>query len=509
MPTRFERIIEIARLDPASRYATQTMIELQALTMLSVFGNYFRLTVEESPGVFTYPSIITVIEAPSGAGKNSITRLLEKFVFNQAFQRMRDDWYCEEVSFKNTSERLAETEAMELFPGDDKKSEDKRIKHVDKRNKEFSRRKRPLDVFTSIHGSYEGFAFDRAYLEKFSYGAPYVRVEEYGNLILEMKQASYLKKMYDSLVDLIDNPRLTPKSIKDKEGATPGSDGMGLTCLFTLSNPTEKQKEYIESIILQAVGRRGFLVSETIETLDHDRATQSDVYDLDALRDISYEVLTCFEFIVERLNSTPNRCVPMTPEAKAAYEQIRVEVGRRYSEHAKSGIRSDKKMQIATVLKDLDRKILKIATLFAIFNHGEIALEITADDLSLAQAFGEKFFLASKAYFNDAAPSNTEKIIAYILEKKFTPARGLWEAGLFPGIPGRSLQENIAEVMRNEIIPAAEGLGIKIILFKKRKADWYGAQKMSPEEIEESRLNESFEVPAEMLKGWKISQKSS
>ena len=71
------------------------------------------------------------------------------------------------------------------------------------------------------------------------------------------------------------------------------------------------------------------------------------------------------------------------------------------------------------------------------------------------------------------------------------------------------MQENIAEVMRNEIIPAAEGLGIKIILFKKRKADWYGAQKMSPEEIEESRLNEGFEVPAEMLKGWKISQQSS
>lgn len=482
--TRFERLVEIALLDPASRYATRMMIELQALTMIAVFANFFRVTVEESPGVFTFPSIVTVIEAPSGAGKNSVTRLIERFILNQSFQAMRDFWAEKEKDMKRAWDKESEQMALEKYPEATKKDEDARIKMFLKREKQFFSKKRPIDVFTSTHGSYEGFAFDRAYLEGFGFGAPYVRVEEYGNLIIEMKQAGYLRKMYDSLVELVDNPKLIAKSIKDKDAGTPGSDNMGITCLFTLSNPTQAQKEYINSIILQAVGRRGFLVSETIEGLDHERAKKNLNYKLKELESFDDEVFECFEGVFERLKSGWNdRVIPLSKEARERYVEIRCEVGERYSDHALSGLKSDRKMQVATILKDLDRKTLKIAVLFAVFNHGESNFEVTLDDMNLAYKYSNRFYEASKDYFEDTVPSPAEQILSYVVEKNDVSARELWERGFFPNIRSRSIQPEIKMIMTNEVSDLAEEHGLELLCYKVRKADRYTTRKLTDAEL--------------------------
>jgi len=474
MDTRFERLVEQTSLSPAMSFATKPMIQLQILAMVSAFINFFRIRVEENPGRFIFPSMLIILEAPSGAGKNAGCSFMSQFIFGLSFRAMQTYWGSKEEELLKEFGKEIKAKAIDKYGEDIKDYERKRQTYETKRLSEFHDAKRKVNVKTPHSGSYEGFAADRAYMEKLELGAPFILVEEYGNKLLQMRRAAYLQTMYNSLVDLVDNDELEGKSIKDKKFNTPGSAGMGITNLFTLSNPTGVQKQDIRSAVLQAVGRRGFLAKETLESLNFDNVEEIKEYSLDELEKFECEVKELFDSLLKRAEGEKDTLViPITEGARKLYHQYVLKNRQLYKKHALGRFPSDSKNAKATLLKDLDRKALKVATLLSVFNHGEEQFHITKDDISQAATLVLGLYKAAVDFFEDKQHTLTEKLLAYLESKGDASASELWEEGCFPDVKSRSNQIAIREIMLDEVEPMAKDLGFVLGHFKKGKQDRY------------------------------------
>jgi hypothetical protein len=482
--TRFEKLIDFTMQSQASAFATRPMVELQALSLVSSFVNTFRIQVEEEPGRFIFPSILAILEAPSGAGKNSGVRFMYDFIFRFSFDSLKVYWEGKERDDYEAFKVTIKEELLVEFP--ESKDAAKRLKQFEKRKKAYFRARRPLAVMSATDGSYEGFAFDRAYLGIMKLGAPFLVVEEYGNKIVQMQKASYLRRLYDSVVDLVDKSELGEKSIKDKDGGTPGSDGMGITCYFTLANPTERQRETIVTSILQAVGRRGFVLRETLESLDVKRALKLEgTYCLDELESFEQEVGNLFNSLMDtsleaevdsRVNG--NVVIPFAEGAKEYYETYRKRIRELYVEHILEQIKSERKRNVATLLKDVDRKALKVAVILAVFNHGDKNFEITKEDLKQGGELVWKFFKHAKTFFDTDEESQAVKILSFLQEHKEASARDLYDAGLFPELNARNIQEDVYSAMMDFIKEEAKGMSYELQHFKVGKQDRYSLTKI-------------------------------
>ena len=268
MSTRYETLFNLVRRTDAMNYATDNMVRLQAVAAMSFFVNHFRIQLQESTGNYIYPSFLGVLEAPSGAGKNAGVSFALNVLGKSVVDRIESYWDGRVRELASERKTALKLEAGAQFADDLKKME----KHVEKGMKTFWAGVRPINVMQEVAGSFEGFAFDRAWLEKMGLGAPFMFVEEYGDKLVQMKQASYVKNLHSKVIQLVNNDKLMSKSIKSKDGETPGSKGMGITALFTLSSPDVRQKADIRSGVVQAVGRRGHLVKETLLSLDYEKA---------------------------------------------------------------------------------------------------------------------------------------------------------------------------------------------------------------------------------------------
>lgn len=467
--------------------ATDAMIKLQCLIMVSVFVNFFRIQVEESPGRFIFPSILAILEAPSGSGKNATCRFLNDFIFNLSFKSMKTIWEDKEVTFLEEKKEELKEYAVKEYPEEVEKYEEKRRKYVKKNLAAFHKSKRILSVRSATDGSYEGFAFDRAYMESMGYGAPYMFVEEYGNKLIQMKRAAYLRTMYDKLTELVDNDQLGAKSIKAGDGATPGSEGMGITCYFTLSSPTNEQFRTIREGVLQAVGRRAFISSVALEGLNLGIESEHPIYDLDELETFEVDVKNLFDSLHDRCGDEGlvkptklkgNLAIPLTAEAREYYKLYINKRREMYRDHAEETLPSDKKSEVATLIKDLDRKVLKVATLLAVFNHGEKNFEITKADIRTAGDIVWESFRSAKLFFNVANITSVEKILSTLKERGEMSARELIETDLFQGISKRDFQTELAGIMMDEVADVAKEYGYEVGFYKKGKQDRYTLKKL-------------------------------
>lgn len=480
MPTRFQRLCKFLEQEPALRSATIPMIELQALCLVSMFVNSFRVQVDEGRNRLMFPSFLGIMQAPSGVGKNAGVRIMMEEVFGLSVRSLKSVWENREVELLKEflAERRIELEGVE---------EEKLEKDLEKCRKEFLRKRRVLNAQTATDGSYEGFAFDRAYMEQMGLGAPFVVVEEYGDKIVQMEKNAHVQTLYNKLVELTDNPHLSAKSVKSSEDATPGSDGMGVTCLFTFSAPNEKQREKVLELILKAAGRRGFLVFETLEGLDHDRALGFEELDnTEALEVFEYEIKGLFDALEKQVGGAgvPHRnvkgkaVVGFGEGAKELYREYSKENVKKYHALARNGLDSNKKNQLATLVKDMDRKVLKMAVLLAVFNHGEKKFSVEKEDLVAGLDIVMRSFKNAKAFFDEESRSLVKDVMVFMEGKKEVTAREMWDADLFKGIGGRGCQEPIHDIIMDEVVLVALEKGYELKCWKVKNQDRYSLTKI-------------------------------
>lgn len=469
---RFSKLVQYASQVAGASTASVAMVELQALAMLSTWVNFWRIRVQEGAYKTTFPSTLTLVEAPTGTGKNAAYRFMQRYVFGFPFRQMEQYLFEEECAqrdtfVKQTNEKYPVTDGA----ADAKQNEKERERAI----KRYDAQKRALSIITPDDGSYEGFAFDRAYLGALPYGAPTIRVDEYGDKLTLMKRAAYLQSFYNRMLELVDYDELTAKSIKDRGAATPGSKGMGITLYFTLAHPDQRQKEDIKRAVLKSIGRRGFLIRESNETVQLRDVTPPAVEDVDVF---SNEVSTLTEFMHNRYKDTPpqgQRVIDLHPAARAWYDQWSARAAADLQVYRDQTAPSEHKDLLCALQSDLDRKLLKVATLLAVFNHGDTDFSVTLADMQQAEGIVRRSFESAKRFFDESAYTNTNQVISF-LQNKGTPgasALDLMDLPTFRGIPKRSFQEPVYDLMMSEVAPEARTLGLVIEHFRVRKRDFY------------------------------------
>ena len=390
---------------------------------------------------------------------------------------MKNYWDVKEEGVLKAFLAEKKVEAEDKF-----EDEERREKWIDKCRKEFLRERRVLSVRTPIDGSYEGFAFDRAYMGKMGFGSPFVLVEEYGNKIMQMKRTVYLRVMYDKLIELVDDDVLVEKSVKNRADGTPGSEGMGMTCLFTLSNPTQEQRDSIATAVLQAAGRRGFLAKETLEGLECGREGS---VDMDAVEGLENELHDLFNHLLGRFEKKEQDvrmrgrvCIEMDEEAKAVYKKLVKDNEKRYEKYIEEKVPSDKKNKVATLLRDMARKTLKLSVIFAVFNHGDNGFVVRKRDLEHAWAVVSRFFGCAKKFFDEDRHVRMLGLLAF-LDGREVSAKELVDEGFFPQIRayGR-FQDEVKDVMLDYVKDFALEKGYELKSWKKKKADFYSLKKV-------------------------------
>lgn len=470
------------------------MTELQALSMVSTWVNFWRVKIQESPFKTTFPSTLVLVEAPTGAGKNVAYRFMQNNVFKFSFTKME-----EELFTQATAQRDAFVLQMEVkYPltGASESADKKAMASRSRALAEFDAHTAPLGILSADDGSYEGFACDRAYLGRLSFGAPTVRVDEYGDKLALMRRAAYLMSFYNRLLELVDYDELSAKSIKERAGATPGSKGMGISLYFSLAHPDAIQKEELRRAVLKSIGRRGFLVRETNETIELRDINPPDV---DELLSFEEEVWKLTERFLEYFSQSPqlSRVITLEPAAEAWYSKVSHQYALELQAYRKSAAPSQTKDVRCALMTDLARKILRVAGLLAVFNRAE--LQITVADLTEAQAIVTRSFDSGLAFFDDSAHNAANELISFLQTAGPTgrPAMELLALKAFWGLPKRGFQEQVYELLMTEVAPEAYKLGWVLEHFKVKKRDFY---KVRPVTADDEFLNNTTPPHAELTR---------
>lgn len=474
--TRFERLLRMAQSSGGARTASDLMVTLQAVSLVSTFVNYFRIQVAENEFSALYPSTLILIEAPTGAGKNAAYRFMKTHLLGNAFKKMEEELHIIE---KKREEELEEY-VLRMWPDSEDAGEQKKVEKA--RNacrSEFKSKKRALAMVTPDDGSYEGFAFDRAYLGSFPCGAPTIRVDEYGDKLTLMSRAAYLQNFYNRLLELVDYDKLGAKSIKAREGETPGSEGMGISLYFTLSHPDERQKEDIKRAVLKSIGRRGFIVRETNQTITLRDFPKNDVYEVEAFS-FEMEELMDHLFSIYGGDNLGGRFVRLSPNAQELYEKLSKE-NEAAVENIRRTMASSKEKDVkCALMQDLDRKVLKLSALLAVFNHGEKDMNINLEDIVSAKRIVDLSHASASSFFDMTDYSSTNKFIAFLQERPEKRASSLEivEAGLFEQVSKRAFQGPLFDLIMGEVKDQAEESGFTISHSKIKNRDFYSLTKV-------------------------------
>lgn len=487
MTTRFDRLKNMAQRCGGARTASDLMVTLQAISLVSTFVNYFRIQVVENEFSFLFPSTLILLEAPTGAGKNAAYRFMQTNLLGKAFFKMEEELHLIEAK------REAEVEEFVLrqWPdNEDPKLQKKAEKERESYKAQIRSKKRVLSLISPDDGSYEGFAFDRAYLGSFPCGAPTIRVDEYGDKLSLMSRAAYLQNFYNRMLELVDYDKLGAKSIKARDGETPGSEGMGITLYFTLSHPDEKQKEDIKKAVLKSVGRRGFIVRETNQTITLRSFPENDKEEIERF---SFEMENLMEALFERYgnDNLGGRFVSLDPQASALYKEISKENEEKIEGIRRSMAASKEKDVKCALLQDLDRKMLKLSALFAVFNHGEVDMNINVDDLKATQKIVEQSLASAMSFFDMTDYSVTNKLIAFLQGRPGQKASSLdiVEAGLFEQVGRRAFQGPLYDTIMGEVKDQAEDNGFTITHERERNRDFYTLHEASAKKVEEAHAH--------------------
>lgn len=457
--------------------ATESLASLQALTIVGKFVNFHRITYREGDWHTVFPSTLVVIEAPSGSGKNAIYNFYQSTVFKMAFENL-------EITLKKETERLVGEEEKRLESRLEEegigKSEQERAKLAIKYQKYLERFQRDLRDPVLDHwddGTYEGFAKQRAFMAKLSVGSKTIRSNEFGDRLKQMKNNTHLVSMFARFFELVDDDKLGAKYIKDKEGTTEGSSGMATTLMLTYAPMDRTSRDQMKGQISQSLGRRGFLLRETNESI---RFHSRPPYDASLTDELTFEVNN----LVDVLERYVGKEISFTDEAKdwiyRYTSDYRVAMNSIYTKRAPS----ERKDLDLCILQDKDRKVVRVAVLLAIFNHAEEDFAVTVLDLEEAKVLVEQYVEDARAFFDMSDYSDTNAVLAYLSDRgeEWASARTLFEAGLFKDVRRDNFQTGIREVMLRDIQVSAHSKGLKVVLSEKNKQDLYRVEPYTDED---------------------------
>ena len=484
MPTRFQRLIQTGLSSDGAAKATYSLAALQALTVVSKYVNFFRIKYPEGSWHTVFPSTLAVIEAPTGSGKNSIYNFYQSTIFRQTFDYLESCLVVEAKKLVKEEEARLEKLLEEEMVG---KSEADRTKLASKYKRflekfEMSVRDPVLDHWDD--GSYEGFAKQRAFMAKLPIGSKTIRSNEFGDRIRQMKNNTHLVSMFARFFELIDDDKLMAKYIKDKEGTTEGSGGLATTLLLTYAPMDRNSRETVKGYISQSIGRRGFLLRETNESIsffDHPP------YDPEEVEALECEIRGLTDELEKRVSSI----VPISEEAKRWHGDYTKRYKEAMNQIYKGRSPSERKDMDLCILQDKDRKVLKLAVLLAVFNHGEEDFQVLVADMEEAQRFVEQFVDNAQSFFDMTAYSETNSVIAYITDQgeDWVSARALYEAGLFKEVRRDNFQTSITEIMLRDISASASLKGLKVIHEVRNRQDLFKLVPLSYDDSAEQLLN--------------------
>lgn len=476
MDTRFSRLCQLGQRCGGSDKATKALVELQALSAICRYVSFWRIRYKEGKRNLPFPSLLIWIEAPSGGGKNAISFFYKDEIFKSSIKYMMSLLQIQADAFlieeKKRLKALYNFDDNEL----DKKGKEKMQKRYDTELAKYFTATRDLDLDHWDDGTYEGFAKERAYMAKFRFGSKNLTSPEFSDRIKQMVNNSHLSTMYGRLFELVDNPELGTKHIKDKEGKTEGSTGMGTNIYLThsLLNPQLRLK--VMDSILTSVGRRGFLLRETNETITSIRREEPTDEEVD---DLSSEILKMTEFLDDYCSNKDNYddesgvVIKMDEGALAWYLDYK-EGQRELLNKMYKTAPSEKKDLLLALMQDGERKVQKVACLLAIFNHYE-DFRIKVEDLEHAQVLVESFMENAKNFFNMAQYNQSNQIIAYLRGKEgeWVSARELFESGVFGKVNRDSFQIPIKDTMMRDIALDMEKLNYNLEYQEYNRQDQY------------------------------------
>lgn len=465
METRFDRTVNFARNINGAERATLAMVQLQAIFLLSTYVNFFRIKIREGRFSEIYPSVLVLLEAPSSSGKNKPAGFMEEEIFGFPFSVLRD--WQEQRDHEYRKKKIEEIHLA--HPGDDKEA--------NKAEKAVLSSFRPVEIFHFDDGSYEGFAMDRAHKAQIGIGAMAVICKEYADRLRQMKQNVYLATMYGRMLELIDNDKLGRKSIKDSKGSTPASGGMGMSLFYTTAPMELKLRESVKSQIIQTMGRRGFILRETNETVRYRTdCIEPDPEEVEALE----REITELTYILLDLKPE-EKVITFSADGRRRYEEIMQEHVKRQNAAYDLGPSEDKDTMLA-LMADIDRKTLKLAGLLAVFNHGEFAFEIGVADINTAYEIVLNSYQNSLKFFDMSAHQETNRLISYLqFATEPVSAKQLLEAGFFPKVPSRGWQEEVHEIMTRDIEIKLNEIGFTLEVERYNRQYRYSMAKISEE----------------------------
>jgi hypothetical protein len=149
-----------------------------------------------------------------------------------------------------------------------------------------------------------------------------------------------------------------------------------------------------------------------------------------------------------------------------------------YADHVRDNVDSDNRRVIATLLKDLARKSLKLAILLSVFNHGEKSFKLTVQDLRDGEAMAYELYDCSLKFFKSDHIGSLDRLITFMVERGDMSARDLLDSGLFPGVNARAFQHPIRLAFEDGLIDEIEGKGFEVLIRKVRKTDLYSIKKI-------------------------------
>lgn len=463
MVTRFDRIVDFARNINGAERATLAMVQLQAIFLLSTYVNFFRIKIKEGRFSEIYPSVLVLLEAPSSSGKNKPGYFMEEEIFGFPFSVLKS--WQEDKDREYKKKRIEEI--REQYAEDEKEGV--------KAEKAAIASFRPVELFHFDDGSYEGFAMDRAHKANIGIGAMAVICKEYADRLRQMKQNVYLATMYGRMLELIDNDKLGRKSIKDAKGSTPASGGMGMSLFYTTAPMELKLRESVKSQIIQTMGRRGFILRETNETVRYRTdCVEPDPEDVEILE---HEITE----LTHQLLDLENKVLELSPQGRVRYDEIIQEHIKRQNAAYSLGPSEDKDTMLA-LMADIDRKTLKLAGLLAVFNHGEKSFKIEVEDINAAYEIVLNSYQNSLKFFDMSSHQETNKLVSYLqFAKSAVSAKQLLEAGFFPKVPSRGWQEEVHEIMTRDIEITLNEIGYTLEIEKYNRQYRYSIAKMSDE----------------------------
>lgn len=486
MSTRYERLCLMGRSFDGGAKATPAIINIQAITAVSKFVNFFRIKyVEPRAGGgdgwrSIFPSTLALLEAPSGSGKNSILSFYSECIMRLSFEWMESVLKQEAEKLLKEEERrlmkLMEEDMIGKGEADRKKLE----VQFEKRLKKFEAEMRSCELDHWDDGTYEGFAKERGFMAKLPVGSKTMKSEEFGDRIKMMKNNTHLISMFGRIFELTDNDKLLSKHIKDKEGMTEGSKGLGTTTILTYSPLPRELREIAKNYIAQTIGRRGFIARETNETIRFfdDQPT----YNPMEVEDLSTELWFLAQKLLERKPSGGEYIIPITEEAKLWFtsyvKEYRADMNALYTD----SIPGEQKDLRACILQDRERKVLKCAVLLAVFNHGDSDFSVEVQDLEEAKALIDLFIDTAKGFFEMKQYTESMSIISSLQSLGEMSARDLFEQGFFKNTNKDKFQTIIDEVMMRDVQAKAKEFGFKIMRREKNRQYKYSLEPLSADD---------------------------